>query len=110
MKKYKKISEKYIIDKYLRNLHFKKKETFDFLSQFSEELRFLFITSSVDLQLDSNHESNDELSVGVKKSDAQKCGRCWHRQETVGASAEHPEICARCISNISDNEEQRLFF
>ena len=30
MKKYKKISEKYIIDKYLRNLHFKKKETFDF--------------------------------------------------------------------------------
>ena len=87
-----------------------KKETFDFLSQFSEELRFLFITSSVDLQLDSNHESNDELSVGVKKSDAQKCGRCWHRQETVGASAEHPEICARCISNISDNEEQRSFF
>ena len=30
MKKYKKISEKYIIDKYLRNLSFNKKETFDF--------------------------------------------------------------------------------
>jgi isoleucyl-tRNA synthetase len=87
-----------------------RKETYDFLSQFSEELRFLFITSSVDLQLDSNRESNDELSVDVKKSNAQKCGRCWHRQETVGASGEHPEICSRCISNISDIEEQRSFF
>jgi isoleucyl-tRNA synthetase len=87
-----------------------RKETYDFLSQFLEELRFLFITSSVDLQLDSNRESNDELSVDVKKSNAQKCGRCWHRQETVGASGEHPEICSRCISNISDIEEQRSFF
>ena len=89
---------------------FAKRETYDFLSQFLEELRFLFITSSVDLQLDSNHESNDELTVDVKKSDAMKCGRCWHRQETVGTSAEHPEICGRCISNISDSEEERSFF
>ena len=87
-----------------------KRETYDFLSQFLEELRFLFITSSVDLQLDSNHESNDELTVDVEKSDAMKCGRCWHRQETVGTSAEHPEICGRCISNISDSEEERSFF
>ena len=85
-------------------------ETHDLLNQFSEELRFLFITSSVDLQLDDALDSNQDISVTVKKSDAEKCGRCWHRQESVGDSDEHPEICARCISNISDSPEMRSFF
>ena len=85
-------------------------ETHDLLNQFSEELRFLFITSSVDLQLDDALDSNQEIRVTVKKSDAEKCGRCWHRQESVGDSDEHPEICARCISNISDSPEVRSFF
>ncbi len=86
------------------------KDTHDFLSQFSEELRFLFITSSVDLRLDDNNESNDEVRVEVNKSNDEKCGRCWHRQQTVGDSAEHPEICGRCISNITDSPEERSFF
>ena len=85
-------------------------ETHDLLNQFSEELRFLFITSSVDLQLDDALDSNQDISVTVKKSDAEKCGRCWHRQESVGDSDVHPEICARCISNISDSPEVRSFF
>ena len=85
-------------------------ETHDLLNQFSEELRFLFITSSVDLQLDDALDSNQEIRVTVKKSDAEKCGRCWHRQESVGDSDEHPEICTRCISNISDSPEVRSFF
>ena len=85
-------------------------ETHDLLNQFSEELRFLFITSSVDLQFDDALDSNQDISVTVKKSDAEKCGRCWHRQESVGDSDEHPEICARCISNISDSPEVRSFF
>ena len=85
-------------------------ETHALLNQFSEELRFLFITSSVDLQLDDALDSNQEIRVTVKKSDAEKCGRCWHRQESVGDSDEHPEICARCISNISDSPEVRSFF
>ena len=75
-------------------------ETHDLLNQFSEELRFLFITSSVDLQLDDALDSNQDISVTVKKSDAEKCGRCWHRQESVGDSDEHPEICARCILSL----------
>ena len=85
-------------------------ETHDLLNQFSEELRFLFITSSVDLQFDDALDSNQDISVTVKKSDAEKCGRCWHRQESVGDSDEHPEICTRCISNISDSPEVRSFF
>jgi len=84
--------------------------TYDFLKQFSEELRFLFITSSVDLEVDVTLDSNEMMRVKVSKSKAEKCGRCWHRQETVGDSDEHPEICARCISNISDSPEERSFF
>ena len=85
-------------------------KTHDFLTQFSEELRFLFITSSVDLQMDDSLDSNEKMRVNVKKSKAEKCGRCWHRQETVGDSDEHPDICARCISNIGDSPEERSFF
>ncbi len=85
-------------------------KTYNFLTQFSEELRFLFITSSVDLQMDDSLDSNEKMSVNVKKSKAEKCGRCWHRQETVGDSDEHPDICARCISNIGDSPEERSFF
>tara|TARA_Y100000739_G_scaffold193584_1_gene174419 strand:- start:22 stop:2811 length:2790 start_codon:yes stop_codon:yes gene_type:complete len=85
-------------------------KTYDFLTQFSEELRFLFITSSVDLEMDDSLDSNEKMRVKVKKSKSEKCGRCWHRQETVGGSDEHPEICARCISNIGDSPEERSFF
>ncbi len=85
-------------------------KTHDFLTQFSEELRFLFITSSVDLQMDNSLDSNEKMRVNVKKSKAEKCGRCWHKQETVGDSDEHPDICARCISNIGDSPEERSFF
>ena len=84
--------------------------TYDFLQQFSEELRFLFITSSVHLEIDDTIDSNEKLRVKVNKSKAEKCGRCWHRQESVGDSSEHPEICARCVSNISDSPEERSFF
>ena len=85
-------------------------KTHDFLTQFSEELRFLYITSSVALQMDDSLDSNEKMRVNVKKSKAEKCGRCWHRQETVGDSDEHPDICARCISNIGDSPEERSFF
>jgi len=84
--------------------------TYDFLKQFSEELRFLFITSSVDLSIGSDLDSKEKMRVKVSKSKAEKCGRCWHRQETVGDSDEHPEICSRCISNISDSPEERSYF
>ena len=42
--------------------------TYDFLQQFSEELRFLFITSSVHLEIDDTIDSNEKLRVKVNKS------------------------------------------
>jgi isoleucyl-tRNA synthetase len=36
-----------------------------------------------------------------------KCERCWHVREDVGADAEHPEICGRCVSNLHGEGETR---
>ena len=30
-----------------------------------------------------------------------KCVRCWQHRPDVGAVAEHPEICGRCVGNLS---------
>jgi isoleucyl-tRNA synthetase len=30
----------------------------------------------------------------------EKCNRCWNYNGTVGANAEHPAICARCLGNL----------
>jgi isoleucyl-tRNA synthetase len=45
---------------------------------------------------------SDDLSIAVGKADGHKCERCWHWEEDVGASAEHPTICGRCLAAIRD--------
>jgi len=44
----------------------------------------------------------DALSIQVAKADGRKCERCWHWEEDVGASAEHPTLCGRCVLAIKD--------
>tara|TARA_B100001750_G_scaffold242128_1_gene254992 strand:- start:1809 stop:4610 length:2802 start_codon:yes stop_codon:yes gene_type:complete len=85
-----------------------------FLKPFSKELRFLFITSNLsilplnDAKKNTFHAKN--YAISVDKSEFDKCNRCWHRQESVGESKDHPELCSRCENNISSQSEQRLFF
>ena len=38
--------------------------------------------------------------ITVRHAPGQKCERCWHWETTVGASAEHPTICPRCIEAV----------
>ncbi|MGZ5538419.1 MAG: zinc finger domain-containing protein, partial [Chthoniobacterales bacterium] len=54
------------------------------------ELEEFFILS--DLQL----EQAEEASASISKTPYQKCARCWRHRPTVGASAEHPDLCDRC--------------
>jgi isoleucyl-tRNA synthetase len=44
----------------------------------------------------------DDLSIQVAKADGRKCERCWHWEEDVGASGEHPTLCGRCVLAIKD--------
>jgi isoleucyl-tRNA synthetase len=69
-----------------------------------DELRYLFITSQVEL-LDSpepvsgvKHSfQTDALSIGVVKADGKKCDRCWNYSLHLGESHQHPLLCERCI-------------
>ena len=72
-----------------------------------DELRYLFITSEVEL-IESNEMlqqlpysfQSPELAIGVMKADGHKCDRCWNYSTHVGESIEHPLICERCVSAV----------
>jgi len=73
------------------------------LASLGEDLKFVFITSAVTLQ------PGAELTVKVEPSTAQKCERCWHYRDDVGADAAHPTLCGRCTSNLYGAGEDRKF-
>ncbi|NJM71908.1 MAG: isoleucine--tRNA ligase [Scytonema sp. RU_4_4] len=73
-----------------------------------DELRYLFITSQVDL-LDSPEAvqgleyklQSDAWEIGVVNAEGHKCDRCWNYSTHVGEPAEHPLICERCVSALA---------
>jgi isoleucyl-tRNA synthetase len=54
---------------------------------------------------------NDAQQEGiiVVSSTHTKCERCWHYRQDVGQHAEHPTLCARCITNLYGVGEERHF-
>ncbi len=40
----------------------------------------------------------DAETVSVRPADGNKCRRCWHWEPSVGQHADHPELCARCVT------------
>jgi isoleucyl-tRNA synthetase len=74
------------------------------LESLGDDLKFVFITSQADvIEVASAADEN----VTVSASSAAKCERCWHYRPDVGAHAEHPTLCARCISNLFGSGETR---
>jgi isoleucyl-tRNA synthetase len=72
------------------------------LAALGADVKFVFITSKVQL-------TKGPLKVDVKSSTSNKCDRCWHYSEDVGADEAHPTVCGRCISNLFGSGESRLF-
>ena len=87
------------------------------LSRLEDELRFVLITSYARLhaleeqvaEAVETELNNGRLAVLVKPSAHDKCVRCWHHREDVGAHAAHPELCARCVENVDGKGEQRHY-
>jgi isoleucyl-tRNA synthetase len=71
------------------------------LASLGEDLKFVFITSAVELA------AGGELRVSVRPSGAEKCERCWHYRDDVGSDPAHPTICGRCTSNLFGAGEDR---
>ena len=76
---------------------------FELVNQFASEMHFFFIVSECTIT------KGDCLKVSVSKSAAEKCVRCWHRNDTVGLSKRHPELCYRCEQNLDSVGEERKF-
>ncbi len=92
-----------------------KEDVIALLSRLGDELRFLFMTSSVKLlSLDEKPDdveyiADQHIAVEVHASTYEKCARCWHRQADIGENPEHPELCSRCAGNLTGKEEKRQF-
>ena len=83
-----------------------------------DELRFLLITSEARVHkvdaapanaIGASGEGLEGVWLLAKPTEAAKCARCWHRRPDVGQIAEHPELCGRCYTNLSNPGEKRIY-
>jgi isoleucyl-tRNA synthetase len=72
-----------------------------------DELRYLFLTSQVELVDNGDRIAGMEyaaqlenLLIGVADAAGEKCDRCWNYSTHVSESAEHPLLCERCVEAI----------
>ncbi|MFJ4111084.1 isoleucine--tRNA ligase [Pseudomonas sp. NPDC089758] len=85
------------------------------LGKLGDELRFVLITSAASVvpfaqaPADAVATEVEGLKLKVVKSGHTKCGRCWHFRADVGSHPEHPEICSRCVDNLSGSGEVRHY-
>ena len=92
-------------------------ETAARLRLLEDELRFVLITSyarvhEVAARPDAAVEADTPglpLWLRVTPSAHAKCVRCWHHREDVGGNPEHPELCGRCVENVTGEGEQRRY-
>ncbi len=77
-------------------------ETYDLLASLGDDLKFVLIASKVTVVADPI------ARVVVIPSPHGKCERCWHVREDVGAAADHPTLCGRCIANLHGAGEVRV--
>ena len=85
------------------------------LSLLGEELRFVLITSEVDLRplnekpAEAVATAISGLALVITPVTHQKCVRCWHRREDIGSVEAHSELCSRCVTNIEGPGEIRHY-
>jgi isoleucyl-tRNA synthetase len=77
-------------------LHLPEK-TYSFLSRYQDELKSIFIVSSVSLVEDKDAK---DVRAEVSRADGKKCDRCWNFDTGVGQEEEHPTLCPRCLGAI----------
>ncbi len=87
------------------------------LQELSAELHFLLLVADVTIAplqsapttAERHHLTQGELAVEVTATSHSKCVRCYQYVASIGQYPEHPEICARCHSNVFTGGETRLW-
>jgi isoleucyl-tRNA synthetase len=95
-----------------KELHF-----FDVLKLLEKELHFILMTSRATAVNDYEYECPEDavqtemkgVRLKVYVSKYSKCVRCWHQCADVGDDDEHPELCARCVENVTGAGETRHY-
>lgn len=91
------------------------KPHFELLNRLGKELHFIFITSYASVMTmefmppEALHTEQAGVRLKVSASSHTKCVRCWHRREDVGSNEVHPELCGRCVANVTDSGEVRQY-
>ena len=80
-----------------------KQADYEILSSLGSDLKFVFITSIATI------EPGEVERVHVGVMSAEKCARCWHYADDVGANPAYSTLCKRCVSNLFGQGEKRLF-
>jgi isoleucyl-tRNA synthetase len=81
-------------------------EDYEVLARLGVDLRFVFITSRATVHRVAT-EAEQHIDVSASLHD--KCERCWHYREDVGADARHATLCGRCVSNLFGSGEARKY-
>ncbi|MDH3342593.1 MAG: class I tRNA ligase family protein, partial [Gammaproteobacteria bacterium] len=93
-------------------------DVYNKLNQLEDELRFVLITSEAKIDgisaatddcVEATLSNGQNIKISARASEHTKCVRCWHHREDVGQHAEHPELCGRCVENVSGGGEIRRF-
>jgi isoleucyl-tRNA synthetase len=79
---------------------------YDVLARLGDDLRLVFITSRATVH---RVATEAEQRINVAASTHEKCERCWHYRADVGADAQHPTLCGRCVSNLYGSGEARKY-
>lgn len=85
------------------------------LALLENELRFVLLTSKAQVApLTAQSEEAqatelDGLKIAITPTENDKCERCWHYCDDVGTNSAHQDLCARCVSNVEGDGEQRQF-
>jgi isoleucyl-tRNA synthetase len=74
------------------------------LAHYRDQLRYIFIVSSVTLEEKKSGNGTGAISVTVSKADGQKCERCWNYSVHVGENKNYPTVCERCSAVLKEIE------
>ena len=85
------------------------------LEKLNDELRFILITSHARVRALADKPATavaltiDNAHARVRRCRHGKCVRCWHLRADVGSHQDHPQLCGRCVQNISGEGERRNY-
>ncbi|HQQ34409.1 MAG TPA: isoleucine--tRNA ligase [Rugosibacter sp.] len=82
-------------------------EKYELLASLGSDIRYVMMCSKVTLVRVADTPSESLTAI---PSPYTKCARCWHWREDVGQhdhTAEHAELCSRCVDNLFGTGETR---